>query len=115
MKSLILLILIFCFPALAQQTRSDSANVLKDIRLVCELSKLGQTLLNTPEFKNDKAMVAFRLSEMLQATLKTEEAKAAYKGLSMGDRKSKREGWKKVATASGAKNWDCPSLGEIGG
>ncbi len=97
--------------ALAQDPPSSVEQMAKDFAIACEMSKLSIALGKTPAFKDDKADLAYRVSELMSGAFKTHEVRDTYKAITQAAPESRVELWQKSAKELGVKNFACKTIG----
>lgn len=96
--------------ALAQDPPSGVEQMAKDFAIACEMSKLSIALGKTPAFKDDKADLAYRVSELMSGAFKTHEVRDTYKAITQAAPESRVELWQKSAKELGVKNFACKTI-----
>ena len=81
----------------------------KDFRLICEISKMAQSLKSQPLF-SDKAERAVVLAKALDAVIQTEEVKNVLKAVSKSSPDQKEGMLLKASAEAGFNNSKCPTL-----
>lgn len=91
--------------------KSSVEQIKKDFLIACEMSKLSVNLAKTPEFKNDPADLAYRVSELMSGAFRTPEVKDTYKAIVNSNPDSRVELWHRSAKEFGVKNFKCKTIG----
>lgn len=97
--------------AFAQETKSSDEQLAKDFAIACEMSRLSINLGKTPAFREDKADLAYRVSELMSGAFKTHEVKDAYKAITGSAPEARVELWHITAKELGVKNFKCKTIG----
>ena len=97
--------------ARAQDPASSVDQLAKDFAIACEMSKLSIALGKTAAFKEDKADLAYRVSELMSGAFKTHEVKDTYKAITQAAPESRVELWHKSAKDLGVKKFNCKTIG----
>jgi hypothetical protein len=109
-------ILMTTAPAMADMTTPDLDNrkdIMRDLLVLCEISKLKLTLVKSDEFKGDPIALNFRTAAMVEVALVSPQARTSWKELSQADQQSRKKAWHEFADDYKITNWKCPTVGGL--
>lgn len=113
MRILVTVLVLFPFVAFAQDKKSAKDELERDFAMACEISKVTQSLLKSGPFKENKPVLAYTISKMMEAALETPEAKNTFKALSVAALEDRNKLWHQSAKDVGLANWKCPTIGKF--